>query len=369
LATAATAAPFAKLDTAGISPGSSAPRMLYAGTVAGRKDVTNLTDLALTYNLPAAESGSVPGSPPSALGLGGNERKNLSKLSDTAILAEEQPRLARAEGEALDRSRRTSLQPQAPATQPLTATAPPSGALAESLAGDKRQQTSAPSQSAGDLVAQASAARPEPNESGARYFRQPTPTSNADAAKQKAGRELDRLDTQPAVLNRFVIEQQGNSVRVVEADGSVYDGTVEEPVLTDFDTDLAETFAEKKDQLAREKPVALKSAIAPPTDGYSFRASGSNMTLRQIVVVNGRFASGTNISARSAIGGGAGGLSGLSRNTPTASRSITTNRANGPRPAFGGRYGLATNQPATIEGTVRIGVTNQQWFRAVRDSR
>jgi hypothetical protein len=172
---------------------------------------------------------------------------------------------------------------------------------------------------------------------------------------------LDRREIEPAVLHRFVIEQQGNSVRVVEADGSVYDGNVEEPVITEFDTDLTETFTEKKDQLAREKPVALKSATAPPTDGYSFRASGSNVTLRQMVVVNGRFAAGTNFSARSAGTGVGGGLGSVSRST--------TNRANGQRPAFGGRYGLATNQPATIEGTVRIGVTNQQWFRAVRDPR
>jgi hypothetical protein len=334
-------------------------------------DMTNRTDLALAYNLPGAGLGSVPASSPVAtFGLGDNERKNLSQLPDTAKLAEEPLPLARTEGETLNRSRRASLEAQAPATQPPTATAQPRRTLGESVAADKRQQPSAPSQLAGDLAAQASATRPEPSTPTTRFFRESAPIVGADGGKQKALRELDRLDTEPAVLNRFVIEQQGNSVRVVEADGSVYDGNVEEPVITEFDADLAETVAEQKDQLARQKPVALKSAIAPQTDGYSFRASGSNVTLRQMVVVNGRFAAGTNTSARGAGIGVAGGLSGLARNTPaSAPKSITTNRANGQRPAFGGRYGLATNQPATIEGTVRIGVTNQQWFRAVRDTR
>jgi activator of HSP90 ATPase len=184
-------------------------------------------------------------------------------------------------------------------------------------------------------------------------------------------RELDRIDAEPAVLNRFEIEQQGTSVRVVDADGSVYEGVVEEPVVAEFDSELRETFEEKKDQLAREKLVALQSAIAPRTEDYSFRVSGSNVTLRQMVVVNGRFATGTNASARRAPAAIAGNLSSLSRSAPTStSKTGISNRTNGgPRPVFGGKYGVTTNQPATIEGTVRIGVTNQQWFRAVRDPR
>jgi hypothetical protein len=368
-ALATTAAPLAKLDLDGISPSSSVTRMQYAGAATSPKDMTNRTDLALAYHLPGTGLGSAPASSPAAtFGLGDNERKNLSLLPDAAKLAEERLPLARTESETVNRSRRASLEVQALATQPQIATAQPRRTLGESVAADKPQQPSAPSQLAGNLGAQASATRPEPNEA-ARYLRLPALTA-AEDTKQKVWRELDRLDAEPAVLNRFVIEQQGNSVRVVEADGSVYDGNVEEPVVTEFDADVPEAFAEKKDQLAREKPVALKSAIAPPTDGYSFRAAGSNVTLRQMVVVNGRFAAATNTSARGAGMGGAGGLSSLTRTTPAPTRaSITTNRANGQRPAFGGRYGLATNQPATIEGTVRIGVTNQQWFRAVRDPR
>jgi hypothetical protein len=173
-------------------------------------------------------------------------------------------------------------------------------------------------------------------------------------------------------LSRFVIEQQGNSVRVVDADGSVYDGKVEEPVVTEFDADRFETFEEKKDKLTREKPVALKSAIAAPAEGYSFRASGSNVTLRQLVVVNGRFASAPDNSGRIGAAGGAGPVGAPSANTPASipKSGAISNRAHGAQqPGFGGRYGYATNQPATIEGTVRIGVTNQQWFRAVRNPR
>src|SRR6185503_5973576 len=113
--------------------------------------------------------------------------------------------------------------------------------------------------------------------------------------------------------------------------------------------------------------------IAPRTDGYSFRASGSNVTLRQMVVVNGRFAPATDTltARRLAAPAGSGSSSPVNTPAPTSASSTAPNRTNGgaQRPGFGGRYGYTTNQSATIEGTVRIGTTNQQWFRAVRSSR
>jgi hypothetical protein len=179
-----------------------------------------------------------------------------------------------------------------------------------------------------------------------------------------------RLQRQAApVLTSFTIEQTGQTVRIVDADGSVYDGTVELPPRTELDFD-ADARRADKDALVREKLAEAKTDTAPRHQEITFRAAGSNVTLRQIVVVSGRLASVTNAGASAAFGGVAG------RATAEATRAKTVNELRTDTPTlragvagergFAGRYGFTTNASATIEGTVRIGATNQQWFRAVR---
>ncbi len=354
---------------------SSSPRAFFAGGAgSGTTTTNNRTDLALGYSLAGAASVPVESratAPSVAVNYDTEENKNLSKSSVTTKLAANRPvTLARTESESVDRSRSAGLEPRAAPMLSPPATTPPL-ALGENAGADKRQQPLATSQLRGAPVAQASAARPEPVEQMARFYRQSVIRPDA-SAKQKASRELDRRDAELPVLNRFVIEQQGNTVRVVDADGSVYDGIVEEPVVTGAETEFFEKSTEIKDHLTREKPVALKSASGPRTDGYSFRASGSNVTLQQLVVVNGRLVSGVDTASRAGAAGPAGGLGSIPMNAPARAlkENTVSNRGDSAqRPGFGGKYGFTTNQSATIEGTVRIGVTNQQWFRAVRDSR
>ena len=343
---------------------------VYFETASVRLTVSNQANLAFAYNAPADGLASQQGVLPPVATLGDATGKNLFKLAETEKLAAEPALIAaRPDSGLVDRARRGGTDPQAPPVQPRATAAPLSRALPENLTEEKRQQSTV-AQTRSELESQPSVTRPGSPEQLARFYRQSAAPTD-EYSRQKALRDLGRSDAGPRVLLSFSIEQTGNAVRVVDADGSVYDGKVEAPVVTEFDSDLAETLAESKDQPAREKPVALRSTLAPPTEGYSFRAAGSNLTLRQIVVVNGRFSAGTNTMARRGSAGVAGGVSTRSAvvTGPASKSSAVSNRANGPQPSFGGRYGLATNQPATIEGTVTIGVTNQQWFRAVRDSR
>jgi hypothetical protein len=155
----------------------------------------------------------------------------------------------------------------------------------------------------------------------------------------------------------------------------VYDGKVEEPVPIEFDPEFFEKQAEKEQRLLGGRTAALKrQAPPPPADQYSFRASGSNTTLRQMIVVNGRFVSSTNGAVAGFGGGSPGNLGGVAVNepapTPTRTASPVARRLAATAPlGFGGSYGTTTNSSATIEGTVSIGATNQQWFRALRDAR
>jgi hypothetical protein len=339
------------------------------GAGLARTAAPNRTDLVVAYGLPGAAPAptapavvaTAPPAPPQEYYFAKEAAKSLGKPAEGAQLAGG-PTLTRALNEnGAERSRRRGAEPQLPPPPAAVATA----LTLEDAAGDKRQQMAAPQ--ARSALAGQSVVRTE-SEQLARSSGPQAPGAET-VAQRRVLRNLERTEVQSPVLNQFVIEQQGTTVRVVDADGSVYDGKVEEPIIAELDADADEK--QKNDGLAREKQVAIRGAIAPRTDGYSFRASGSNVTLRQMVVVNGRFAATPNTAA----GFGATALGGVSTspvNSPAApgKSGVALNRTNGAqRPGFAGRYDYTTNQSATIEGTVRIGATNQQWFRAVRSAR
>ena len=187
---------------------------------------------------------------------------------------------------------------------------------------------------------------------GVRFFRADADGNDPTRSKALAPASRPLTETAP-VLNDFIIEQRGATVRVVDADGSVYDGAVEVPPSAGF--------VPGKDAAAgpvREVIPGDNSETAPRHQELSFRAAGSNVTLRQTVVVNGRFTPGTEAGRA----GRARPAEAPSKITDLAARRAVPATSN----AFAGQYGAATNATSTIEGTVRIGTTNQQWFRAYR---
>ncbi|HEX4265289.1 MAG TPA: hypothetical protein VH597_13210 [Verrucomicrobiae bacterium] len=129
-----------------------------------------------------------------------------------------------------------------------------------------------------------------------------------DIAARRSAKETPNM-TAP-LLTSFRIEQNGGEMRVVDADGSVYTGTV---------------------QMANDQPEshavvasAFKSAPAssmtrtplqnPAAQNYFFRVTGTNRNLRQNVVFSGNLIpltnavlTRTNMSAVSGLSGGGGG--------------------------------------------------------------
>ena len=187
-----------------------------------------------------------------------------------------------------------------------------------------------------------------------RFFR--ADASANDLSRSKSLPPASSLTESSPVLNDFVIEQSGATVRVVDADGSVYDGAVETPPSAGF--------VPGKDAVAgpvREVIPGDKTETAPRHQELSFRAAGSNVTLRQTVVVNGRFTPGTEAArvGRAMPAEAPSKLQDLAARRTAPPTAQTSN-------VFAGQYGAATNATSTIEGTVRIGTTNQQWFRAYR---
>jgi hypothetical protein len=160
------------------------------------------------------------------------------------------------------------------------------------------------------------------------------------------------------VLDRFAIEQQTNTVRVVDADGSVYSGYLDGATAA---SDTATAVLNFSDEVEQQKAKVSKDAVGQSPHGYSFRASGSNVTLRRFVEVSGRFiaeTNGTNTAGRSSSRASATAA-------PTSRRAVTTTELRGGNLNFAPN---STNSTA-IEGVFQIGKDPQQPFRALKEGR
>ena len=91
------------------------------------------------------------------------------------------------------------------------------------------------------------------------------------------------------VLNKFQVEQQGNDIRVLDADGSTYTGKIEQ-VAKGAEVDSRITarrdFAKQRPKYAAKAVSEDKSAIA---QSY-FRATGYNVSLQRTLVFEGNYA-------------------------------------------------------------------------------
>jgi len=99
-----------------------------------------------------------------------------------------------------------------------------------------------------------------------------------------------------SLLNSFQLEQQGNQIRLLDHDGSVYDGTlladtrdndVRQRKITD--TESLKAAAEKSATLANEDNRLLQQ-------NFRFVAAGTNLSLRQFVTIKGEFITDTGAS-------------------------------------------------------------------------
>jgi type II secretory pathway pseudopilin PulG len=89
------------------------------------------------------------------------------------------------------------------------------------------------------------------------------------------------------VLASFQLQQNGNAIRVVDQDGSVYDGFLQPPHAT-----LQNTHAPESDSIATsaqtlDKVANVNGNEQQTAQNYFFRVTGTNLTLKQNVVFAG----------------------------------------------------------------------------------
>jgi hypothetical protein len=124
---------------------------------------------------------------------------------------------------------------------------------------------------------------------------------------------------QGLVLRSFRVEQNGGQIRVIDADGSIYTGTVtpggnrtEASAATTaaaasaLDQTKAKSDLDMANGVLKNPAAAFAATNAPVITGNMFRVRGTNLTLNQPVEFTGSFvANDQPLAAQSGFGGGA----------------------------------------------------------------
>ena len=107
----------------------------------------------------------------------------------------------------------------------------------------------------------------------------------------------------PNVLRLFEVEQIGQQIRVVDDDGSIYDGEIEQPPVKEAlaQPSLETGLKKNLEPEARRTESAIGANVGQiASQTVFFRVAGTNRTLNQLVVFQGNFLASTNqISSRS----------------------------------------------------------------------
>jgi hypothetical protein len=117
------------------------------------------------------------------------------------------------------------------------------------------------------------------------FARTPAPIAKAKTATPTRQASHD-------ILNNFELRQNGADIELVDADGSVYRGKLEEPAPSSTTARLSERPATALDDTASRAlslapPRSQNQALSQQHPGIPFRVAGTNRTLRQAVVFNG----------------------------------------------------------------------------------
>lgn len=204
-------------------------------------------------------------------------------------------------------------------------------------------------------------------------------------SRQKLSKATTAYDT--TVLANFVVEQDGEQLRVTDADGSVYDGKV-------LNSEAAAVGSETQSNLAAgARRDTAKPALAQagkdiqaqqPSDGpvaaasWNFRVSGTNRTLQQPVIVDGILfeTAATNSLNQTATSAANGSLQfyrfapaqapAQQRGDGVSNPSAQNAAASSLSQSYGGQSMNLLNT-RRIQGNVRIGATNQLPLDAVPD--
>jgi hypothetical protein len=104
---------------------------------------------------------------------------------------------------------------------------------------------------------------------------------------------VDESQAAPRVLAAFQVEQSGDTLRILDSDGSIYTGKVTKPELEQVRLAESRTQALSAARPAPSGTRAFEGGAALP-QSFSFTVSGTNQSLKQNLVFNGTVSPATN---------------------------------------------------------------------------
>ncbi|HKS35622.1 MAG TPA: hypothetical protein VJW76_00430, partial [Verrucomicrobiae bacterium] len=115
------------------------------------------------------------------------------------------------------------------------------------------------------------------------------------------------------VLGSFQLEQNGRAVRIVDSDGSTYEGQTDDPQVgagrkVDVSVTAAAVEESKKaadsERVRTPSELAASDALGLTSQYFGFRVTGTNRTLNKLVVFQGNLLAGTNAMNANGVAGG-----------------------------------------------------------------
>lgn len=159
--------------------------------------------------------------------------------------------------------------------------------------------------------------------------------------------------SRPSVLTAFEIIHAGDKIRIIDGDGSVYEGQL---VAGFYDEVSSQSPLQQRSQSkdrALQEASRQASASAMPETEFSFRATGTNRSFNQVVVLTGKL----NPAAATAISGGRASAPSTPRPGAPAALAAATARPAKAEAAF---------NPRTLDVKVVIGGTNEFELKAIQ---
>jgi len=149
------------------------------------------------------------------------------------------------------------------------------------------------------------------------------------ATRQRAagGRAVGAVSVPPPVLASFRVEKNGNTIKVIDADGSVYTGSVQ---MVEASDGFVTPGTLKSAPSAAKIPEG--HALVPTVQNYFFRVAGTNRTQNQNIVFSGNFVPLTNTQFATggrAFGGAGGGGVGVAQPNANVETLLNTSRITG----------------------------------------
>lgn len=174
------------------------------------------------------------------------------------------------------------------------------------------------------------------------------------------------------LLEDFELQRTGDQIRIIDSDGSVYEGAIAAH-RAELETrgEKAELEAAKRSARLNVRTAGEPSSVAgtsPPAETpISFRATGTNRTLNELVVFDGTIRSGQGAPGEPYF---AKGVQAQSADSPAVRQRLPEQSSLGRAPARPESRVQTVQQPFTnrtlrLEGKARVGATNQLEIRAL----